>query len=373
MDVPLPPRLSQVLDAITDRELSLNLRRVIEAAAQAIDRLSMLNLQAAEPPLHEGSADLGLWERMARPISATVDDVNRLLQVIHTEFPEVRREAATQENASDDRSAAEAGMVFRAVARRLEHGVTQVGGMMRNPELVSSGWALIGELQRLRTEFRGHIGDAVYLAASACDHVEREEVVPGFSKELERAALFRRTAADVRRSVEAKLDDATTAPASLAKQVDGHFEIFSTMPAWRHVRTAAKRQVMLLREQLQLAAEQGTFTKTGLRTLVEPALALLRELADEQTQKLLATHDRRTQVLVGQVLELGRLHLDLRTGMAAAAFGRALAACEGLAGRERDFDRYLRRTRPKGRSALTDDEVHAQVEELKTRLASLRI
>ena len=372
MDAPLPPRLNQVLEGITDPEVSLKLRRVIEAAAHAIERLGQLNLMAEEPSLHEGSADLSLWESMAPAIGATVVDVNRLLQVIDSEFPDEAQDSVPLGSSSDEQSAAEAGMVFRAVAGQLERDVNEVGGMMRNPRLVGSGWALLGELQRLRADFRGRIGDAVYLSAAACTQVRREEVVPGFANELERAALFRSTAADVRRTVELKVDNATTPPNKLAKLVDVDFEIFATLPAWRHVRTEPKRQMLLLREQLQQAAKEEAFTHAELRDLVEPALALLRSLGDEQSEKVLTTHDRNCRTLIGQLLEQVEVHLELKTQVASAAFARAMAACDRLYGRDPDFDGFLRRSRARSEE-LSDADVTTLSTELKMRLSGLQI
>ena len=362
-----------MLDGITDRELSLKLRRVIEAAAHAIDQLGQLNLVSIEPTLHEGSADLTLWEQMAPAISQTVVHVNRLLHVIDGEFPDDGLEAAVFDAPSDDQSEAEAGLVFRAIAGQLERDINEVGGMMRDPLLVGSGWALLGELERLRAEFRARIGDAVYLSAAACTQVRREEVVPGFEQQLERAALFRSTATEVRRSIEIKVDNATTPPPKLAKQIDIDLEIFATLPAWRQVRTGPKRQMLLLREKLQVAAAEPSFVHAELRELVEPALELLRSLADEQTQQVLTTHDRNSRNLIGQQIDQTLLHLELKTGVAAAAFARAMTACEQLFGRDVDFDGFLRRTRGQALHELTDDQLRAKAAELAERLASLLI
>ena len=374
MDVQLPPRLEEVLEAITDRGFSLKLRRVIEAAAQAIDSLGSMSLVKLEPAgADEGSADLSLWEQMAPAVRDTVVDVNALLKVIDAEFPDTEQPIGESPSFSDDRSEAEAGMVFRAVAGRLERDVNEVGGMMRNPDLVSSRWALLGELQRLRAEFRSRIGDAVYLSAAACLPVRREDVVPGYVQELARSALFRSTASDVRRNVNEKLAKPATVPRVVAKHIDTDFDIFATLPAWRHVRAEPKRKMMRVREALQQAAHEDVLTRPELQALVEPALELLKALSEDQSRTTLATHDRNVRTQVGQLLEQAVLHIALDTGAASSAFKRAVTACAGLYGRDEGFDVLLRSTRSLSIHELTPDELKDCAKRLTEKLASLQI
>ena len=345
---------------------------MIEAAAQAIDRLGGMSLLKLEPAAaDEGSADLGLWEQMAPAVRDTVVDVNALLKVIDAEFPDTGQPIGELPSFSDDRSEAEAGLVFRAVAGRLERDVNEVGGMMRNPELVSSRWALLGELQRLRAGFRAKIGDAVYLSAAACASVRREDVVPGFTQELARAALFRSTASDVRRNVSQKLAKPELAPKQAAKLIDTDFEIFATLPAWRHVRAEPKRQMLRVREALRKAATDGALTREELQALVEPALGLLKGLADEQTSKVLPAHDRTVRSHAGQLLEQAMLHLELDTGGAASSFGRAVAACAGLYGRDEIFDALMRAMRSKSFHELPEDALKDRAKQLAGMLGAL--
>lgn len=374
MEVALPPRLDEVLEGITDRELAAKLRRVIEAAAHAIDRLGHLSLIKLEPAAaDEGSADLSLWEKMAPAVRDTVVAVNALLKVIDAEFPDSEQPVTELPSHSDDRTEAEAGMVFRAVAGRLERDVNEVGGMMRNPDLVGSQWALLAELQRLRAEFRARIGDAVYLSAAACRPVRREDVVPGFVQELARASLFRSTAADVRRNVSEKLGHAELAPVAAAKRIDTDFDIFATLPAWRHVRAEPKRQMLRLREGLVQAGGQPALTRDALVALVTPALDLLTGLADEASRGVLAAHDRNVRSQAAQLLEQAELHLVLDTGAASSALSRAITACGELYGRDEAFDAALRAMRNKATLALTQEELREEVGLLTERLAALKI
>ena len=162
MVVQLPQRLQQVLDAIVDKQLALRLTRVHTAVARALEQLASINLLSLEPP-DEGTADLSLWEQMAPAVRDTVREVNAVCDVIDHEFPEyITRSGVFSAETSDERAEAEAALVFRAVALHLKKDVAKVGALLRRPELVASPWALLGELQRIREEFRKRVGDAVY-------------------------------------------------------------------------------------------------------------------------------------------------------------------------------------------------------------------
>jgi hypothetical protein len=374
VEVQLPQRLEEVLAAITDRELGIKLRRVCEAAAQAIERLGHLNLLKLEPASSEdGSADLSAWEQMAPAIAETITDANELIRVIDVHFPDDGRAAADYASFSDERTEAEAGQVFRAVATQLELDVAEVGGMMRNGKVLGSGWALLGELQRLRAKFRSRVGDAVYLSAAACARVVREDVVPGFLQELARAALFRSTSSDVRRSVDLKLTGSTAEPRTLARQIEVDFDIFSTLPTWRHVRAEPKRRMLQVRESLRRGSADAALSHHELKQLVDPALTLLRQLSEEKTQKLLANHDRNAAMIVEQLLGQAQLHLELKTGVGPAAFAMAIKACNELYGRDGDFDAFLRSTRGKTYHELTTEQLESRVLDLRLRIGALQV
>ncbi|RKH39234.1 hypothetical protein D7V93_40495, partial [Corallococcus llansteffanensis] len=78
----LTPRLEEILQSLPDRAFAARLRAVYLAAAQAILRLSDLDLVKYETPVVDASPDLSLWEEMAPVIRDTVMDVNALLNVI---------------------------------------------------------------------------------------------------------------------------------------------------------------------------------------------------------------------------------------------------------------------------------------------------
>ena len=148
----LPPQLVALLEGIIDRELAGRLGDVLAAAGRCIDRLAGINLVALEPrESDEGSADLALWEKMAPAVGETVVAVNELCAVIDTSFPPSKSRASLfGHDGSDQRAEYEATAVFRTISPLIQQEVAEVGALMRRPELLSSPWSLLGELQRLR-------------------------------------------------------------------------------------------------------------------------------------------------------------------------------------------------------------------------------
>ena len=176
----LPPALLALVEGIVDRELASRLMDVLVAAARTMERLAAINLVALEPQeATEGSADLGLWEKMAPAVGDTVVALNELVAVIDGTFPPIKKKTLFFGDELEARAEFEAAAAFRAIAPLLRREVTEVGALIAQPELLSSPWRLLGELQRLRAESRTRVGDAVYLSAGALGTVARDEVVPG--------------------------------------------------------------------------------------------------------------------------------------------------------------------------------------------------
>ncbi len=342
MDTLLPKRLQEVLEGVVSKRLMTRLQHVYDAVAQAMEQLQAINLVSLEPP-DEGSADLSLWEHMAPAVRDTVKQVNTVCDLIDVEFPEhTTRSGVFSAETSDDRVEAESALVFRAVAQHLKKDVAKVGSLLRRPELVASPWALLGELQRLREEFRKRMGDAVYLSAGANAAIRREEVVPGAHREVQRALVYRTSVADLDRSVKSRLevkdDGAKTAQALLTD-----FELFTLMPGWKHVRAEPKRLMLVAKRELKrVVAKGGPVTPAALSALTEPVLSALREWSAELSAVLLASHDRRVWAELTDKLEQVLLHMQLDTGGASLPLAAAAAVAEKLRGREERFDVFLR-------------------------------
>lgn len=290
----LPPQLLALLDGVIDRELAARLGDVMAAAGRCIERLAGINLVALEPKESgEGSADLALWEKMAPAVGETVVAVNELCAVIDESFPPARsRSSLFGEDGSDQRAEYEAAAVFRAIGPLIQKEVSEVGAIMRRPELLSSPWSLLAELQRLRADIRARVSDGVYLSAAALGAVSREDVVPGFAQEVMRALSFRGTEAALRRTARQRLENPATGGAKLAKSLEEDFEVFTAMPAWRHVKIETKRAMLELRVRLVgLAADEAT-TAAAVSEAVNPMLGVLAATSFELSRRLLIAHDR---------------------------------------------------------------------------------
>ncbi len=364
----LPAALLALVEGISDRELAARLMDVLVAAARTIERLGGINLVALEPQeATEGSADLELWERMAPAVGDTVVAVNELCAVIDVAFPPLKKKTVIFGVETEQRTEFEAAAAFRAISPLLRREVTEVGTLIQQPELLSSPWRLLGELQRLRAGMRGRVGDAVFLSAGALGAVSRDEVVPGWAQEVLRALSFRNTGATLRHTILQRLEVATDGSV-LAENVDQDLDVFTTMPAWRHVTIETKRAMLALRTDLKEAAESGTASVDSVRMLVVPMLDVLAESAAALSGAVLRAHDRHAKEVVLRRLEQAELHLVLETGAAAGALEAAFIAANPLRGSSEAMDEALRSN--SGLAQLAESELAPLVAQLNRALAA---
>ncbi|CAM4539861.1 hypothetical protein MYXA107069_35165 [Myxococcus xanthus] len=377
-------RLESLLEALTDRHLADRLERVHRAAAVAIDRLGHLSIAKYEPTSVEadGGADLSLWETMAPAIGDTLVGVNQLISAVHQEFPPPTRPVGLGDGgwapppaSSDERLAQEVEAVLHAIADRLARRVAELGQQMRRPEVVSDRWTLMAELQSFRADFRVRIGDLVYLTASAFADVRREEVVPGYAHQLGARAALRAAAADLRRSLQGRLERAAKAEArarpSLARQVAESLSAFVSLPASVALRTPQKHQVLELRARLLDTATQSELAPDALPELVEPYLTTLDEQMEEVTRTWLVVHDRAMWATCGMKLEQADMHLTLGSRGAERVLAEAVEAAGALQGRSAPFDAFLRKARQEAGDGLDEAGARELLGRFRERLAAL--
>lgn len=379
----LPSRLEALLESLTDRHLADRLEQVHRAAAVAIDRLGHLSIAKYEPTTVEsdGSADLALWETMAPAIGDTLVGVNQLVTAIHRQFPPPARPASSSGGwapppaSSDERLSQEVEAVLHASAERLSKQVSELGQQMRRPEVVSDRWTLMAELQSFRADFRVRIGDLVYLTAAAFDHVRREDVVPGYVHQVGARAALRAAAADLRRSLQGRLERAAKAePPSrpaLARQVTESLAAFITLPASVALRTPQKHHILSLRSRIQDTAGRTELAADVLPALVEPFLAFLDEAMEEVTRAWLIVHDRGVWTSCGVKLEQAEMHLTLGSPGAARVLADAVDAAGALYGRSAPFDGFLRKARQEAAEGLDEASSRGLLERFRERLAAL--
>lgn len=379
----LPSRLESLLESLTDRHLADRLERVHRAAAVAIDRLGHLNIAKYEPTSVESDegADLSLWETMAPAIGDTLVGVNQLVAAIHKEFPPPARPAGPSEGwapppaSSDERLAQEVEAVLHSIASRLAKRVGELGLQMRRPEVVTDRWALMAELQAFRADFSGRISDLVYLTASAFEDVRREDVVPGYVHQVAARAALRAAAADLRRSLQGRLERAAKAEAparpALAKQVAESLSAFVTLPASVALRTPQKREVLELRARLLETAAKPELEPDALPALVEPFLVAMDGHMEEVTRTWLIVHDRAVWAACGMRLEQVEMHLALGSPGAARVMADAVEAAGALQGRVAAFDVFLRKARQETGAGLDEAGTRDLLTRFRERLAAL--
>jgi len=376
----LPPRLKALLEELTHRELASRLERVYRAAALAIDRLGHLNIVKYEPTTLEetAGADLSLWETMAPAIRDTLVDVNALVSAIHEAFPppaEAAREDAWEPAGVDERLAREVEVVLGACAGRLSRRVADLGQRVRRPEVVSDRWALMAELQSFRADFRAQVGDLVYLTAAAFADVRREDVVPGYQGQVAAAAVLRGAVAELRRSLQSRLEKAAaTSPREvpgMARRLEEMLAAFAGMNASLTMKTRDKRLVVELRERLRALAALPEVPAAELQTPMEPFLGELGRVGAELTQRTLAAHDRAVWAACGARLEQAAMHLFLASPGGERVLREAVAVAEALYGRAPVFDAFLRKMRPNLEQSFNDTELRETLEVFRERLAAL--
>ncbi|MFY2562614.1 hypothetical protein ACN469_33790 [Corallococcus terminator] len=380
----LPSRLEALLESLTDRHLADRLTHVHRAAAVAIDRLGHLSIAKYEPTTLEsdGGADLALWETMAPAIGDTLVGVNQLVSAIHQQFPPPARAASTGDTgwapppaSSDERLAQEVEAVLHATAERLSKRVSELGQQMRKPEVVSDRWTLMAKLQAFRADFRVRIGDLVYLTAAAFEDVRREDVVPGYVHQVGARSALRGAAADLRRSLQGRLERAAKAEApsrpALARQMAESVSAFITLPASVALRTPQKHHVLSFRAHLQEAAGQRELAADVLPSHVEPFLAFLEEAMDEVTRTWLTVHDRELWAACGAKLEQADMHLTLGSPGASRVLADAVDTAAALYGRSAPFDGFLRKARQEAAEGLDEANSLGLLERFRERLAAL--
>jgi hypothetical protein len=363
---PLAPRLEQLLQSLPDPAFSARLRKVYAAAAQAIARLSDMDLVKYETDSTESGADLSLWEEMAPVIRDTVMDVNVLLNVIREQFMGQPQPAGKTQEAS---------AVLQEAMSQMAQQITQLGEAMRNPSVVSDRWTLLAEVQRFRSTFREHIGNLVYASSSVFADVSRKEVVPGYEAEVKAAMTVRAIVADLGRIIAARLAKVRDAgPEDMqahAQQAQNELDAFGRTAAYRGLRAQDKRHIIELRGKVGPLAAMSSPPKDELLAVVEALDALVRSLSAVNQRQVLIINDREVWAACGVRLERAMGLVDTDPAMAAKLLAEAAAIGQSLYGRESNMDAFLRKARKAQLGTLTGPELRSTLEQLQGLLANL--
>jgi hypothetical protein len=362
--VPIAPRLEQILQTLPDPALAGRLRKVYAATAQAISRLSDMDLVKYETDSTESGADLSLWEEMAPVIRDTVMDVNVLLNVIREQFPV-------------QPSGGSAAASLHGAMMQMAQQITQLGEAMRNPSVVSDRWTLLAEIQRFRSAFREQVSNLVYTSISTFVDVSRKEVVPGYEAEVKASMTVRAIVADLGRILSARLAKVTDAEAgemqAHAQQLQNELDAFGRTAAYRGLRAQDKRHIIELRGRVGPLAAMPTAPKAELLTVLEELDALVRSLSVMNQRQVLLINDREVWAACGVRLERALGQVDSDPATAARLLAEAAAIGQSLYGRESNMDAFLRKARKAPLATLTGPELRATLESLQGLLSNLGV
>ncbi|QSQ15148.1 hypothetical protein [Myxococcus landrumensis] len=371
----LTPRLEELLQAHPDRAFAGRLRKVYAAAAQAIGRLSDMDLVKYETPVVDSSPDLSLWEEMAPVIRDTVMDVNALLNVIREQFPS--QPAGSVADLVSSGRAREPAMMLHDAMTQLAQGVTQLGEAMRNPSVVSDRWTLLAEIQRFRARFREQVSNLVFETASSFGEVTRAQVVPGHEAEVKAAVTVRAITADLGRILAARLTKVRDAePEDVqwnAQQLQTEMDAFGRTAAYRNLRAQDKRHIVEMRAEVGRLAILPNPLREDVLKVVGELEAFVRGLAAVNQRQILIIHDREVWASCGVTLERGLSLVDSDAPVAAKMLAEAATRAQSLYGRASDMDAFLRKARKQPLAQLTGPELRVTIEIFQGLLAQLDV
>ncbi len=379
----LAPRLEQILQTLPDPVFAARLRKVYTAAAQAIARLSDMDLVKYETDSTDTGADLSLWEEMAPVIRDTVMDVNALLNVIREQFPAqplggiadtVSRATEQGTPAGRARSAA---TLLQDGMMQIAQGITSLGEAMRNPAVMSDRWTLLTEIQRIRSTFREQISNLVFTSIITFVDVARKEVVPGYEEEVKAAMTVRAIVADLARIIGARLVKVRDAEAEdvqwNAQQLQGELDVFGRTAAYRGLRAQDKRHIIEMRGRVGRVATMQAPPKAELLQTVEELDALVRGLSAVNQRQVLIINDREVWAACGVRLERAQGMLASDSTSAARLLAEAAAIAQSLYGREPNMDLFLRKARKVPLASLTGPDLRATLDNFQGLLATLGV
>ena len=362
----LPLRLEELLYALADRALAERLRRVYEAAARAIARLSDMDLLRYETVTVEALPDLTLWEDMAPVIREMLVDVNALLNVL-------REQLAEEPGAS--RQAREVAELLRGGMEQLAQGVTQMGEVMRNPVVVADRWTLLAEIQRARARFREQIANLVYESASAFGQVLRHQVVPGHEAEVKAAVVVRAIVADLGRIVAARLEKVREGGPDEARwnaqQLRMELDAFGRTGAYRNLRAQDKRRIIELRARVTPLADSPRVRHEELLELMRELDEFVRGLYAVNQRQLLILHDKDVCASCWLRLERALAQVQVDPAGAARMLAEAAATAQSLYGKDPALDAFLRNARKAPLAELVNPEVRSTLEAFQVLLSRL--
>ena len=378
----LPPALESALSAVPESQ-SARLRQLCNGAANALARLTDLDLLQYESPVTTDSLDLSTWEEMAPVVGATIREVNAFVDHVRTQLaaqPPARGDglaSLVEDAVLDDAARARLEEVLRQAASQLFEQVQTLGSRVRDPSVVADRWNLLAEVQASRTRFREHIGTLVFDLVAPFADVERAEVVPGHAEEVAGAVAVRAAVADLRRVLEARAARLQQASAEdvqwHAQHLEQEMDAFGRTAPYRSLRAQDKRRLIEYRHEVRSMAALALPSKAEVGALCQRVLELVRGLAVVNQRALLRRHDHEVWARSGVKLEQAETLLGTDRRSAAVALAEGVEIAAGLYGRSDPLDDFLRRSRKQSLALVDAESVGRVVDEFRGLLAGLSL
>jgi hypothetical protein len=333
---PLSPRLEELLARETDKDLAGRLRKIFEASWRAVGRLSELETADHELVSDDGGPDLGMYEKVAPSVAATLAEMNALVQSLRLLFP-------ADEVLTEPREMRINGTV-QAASAHLQTETASFAEHMRDPRVVSDAWELLQQIQLHRQRFREAVGGLTFDLASAIGECRRDEVEPGYLEALDQALRLRVATTDLRNMLqrrrkaieEAMLEDVDWNFAQLKREL----EKFRTTITWAALRAHDRQHLVMLMQALWALPAEGVRQVDLLRAM-QPMLEFADRFSSLSRRELLQSHDREVLAACGVLLERAQLAQRHQPKEAIEAFIEAAQRGSALYGRSPDFDALL--------------------------------
>ena len=357
----LPPALESALSSVPESQAT-RLRQVCHGAANALARLTDLDLLQYESPVTASSLDLSTWEEMAPVVAGTLSDVNAFIDLVRTQLSTkptprgIGLASLVEDAVLDDAARARLDEVLRQAATQLFEQVQAFGARVRDPSVVADRWNLLAEVQASRTRIREHIGTVVFDLVAPFADVERAEVVPGHAEEVAGAVGGAggggRPAPGPGDRAATKLQQASAEDVQWhAQHLEQEMDAFGRTAPYRSLRAQDKRRLIEYRHEVRSMAALPLPAKADVMEVCQRVLELVKSLAVVNQRTLLQRHDHEVWARSGVKLEQAETLLASDRRAAAVALAEAVEIAAGLYGRSEPLDDLLRRARKQSLAA----------------------
>jgi hypothetical protein len=363
--------------------------RILLSSAQAILNLAELDLVRHEADEEQGGHKLALWEELAPVMGGTVEQVNELIASATVEFPRPPEkdevddlDAAFGPSKPEDQEVdeepqsteVEIAKLVAGVCSGMRRDVAHLGERLRNPQVVSEPWMLISDLLEFRGRVRAGLGELIYQVCSFVAEVDRENVVPGYTAELEDGIIVRQATSNLAflfrghtKRIGAATDDRIIASLHDALKDLHAYSRTRALPA---LRTSDKRIFLETRATLYQLFKVTPPRSREIKDAVENLARFLDSMSVVSRRENLRLHDRAQLASAGRHLEAAQFNIS-RPEVARGDMVGAVRAATALYGRDAQLDAYLRAQRHFPVDWLHDPEIAIEIERFAALLAGI--